>query len=142
REGPPGPPPVLPVLDAALLEEGSLRVNLPDVGTRFIDADGTVQEKPWSQRQAEAESARPKLAWLPIPPVWPAVLCVLALAGMVAAYRAIAEARPGRRGDPIELTETAARRLLMPQTVLSLVGALAVMIVAWKVLSTGALPRG
>src|SRR3954471_23969923 len=71
-----------------------------------------------------------------------AVLCFLAGAGVVAVYRAIAESRAGRRGEPVELTDAAARRLLTPQTVLSLVGALAVMIVGWKVMASGALPHG
>jgi hypothetical protein len=115
---------------------------VPDVGTRYLDTDGLMQEASWSQRQADAEAARPKLAWLPISPAWPMVLGVLALAGIVAAYRAISESRPGRRGEPVQLTEAAARRLLAPQTVLSLVSALAVLIVAWHAHTRNALPAG
>jgi hypothetical protein len=142
REEPIGPPPVLPALDAALLDDGTLRVQAPDGETRYFDPDGSPAVGPWSQRQAEAEAARPKLAWLPISPASPVVLGVLAIAGIVAAYRAIAESRPGRRGEPVQLTEAAARRLLVPQTVLSLVSALAVLVVAWHMSARNALPAG
>ena len=152
-----GRPPVItwPQFEASVLEDGTLKFRPPvppgkeaapvpggPDGFIYLDPNGSRAVAPWSQRRAEAIAGAPRRALLPMWPLWPALLLAVAVGEIVFAVRAWTWSRPGRRGEPVALTRSAARRMLDPQTRLALAALVVAAVTLYRASATPVAPRG